>query len=129
VKELSALKDVLGLSAAEVGDALCTASEQTFIKHVQWTSTADLDDPESLERMTADKACFLAARLVGDLDTPEGCAYTLGRCQKALQVSKEEWAERTLNLATPLYQKALDTVTATRQSKKGIEKEKEREEM
>lgn len=109
VKELTALKETLGLSVAEMGDALCAATEQTFIKQVQWTSSKDLEDDESLERMTVDKCCFLVARLCADLDTPEGAAYTTGRCQTALQVDPTQWASRTLALATPLYQKALDT--------------------
>lgn len=44
------------------------------------------------------------------MDTPEGAAYTKGRCQVALQVNPEEWNERTFDLAIPLYKKALDTV-------------------
>jgi len=110
VKELKTLMEVLDLDLAQMGDDLYQAAQQTFVKQVQWTSTADLEDPESLERMIVDKCCFLIARLVGDLDTPEGGAYTKGRCQVALQIDAEEWQQRTFDLAMPLYKKALDTV-------------------
>ena len=109
VKELKTLMEVLDLDLAQMGDDLYQAAQQTFVKQVQWTSTADLEDPESLERMIVDKCCFLIARLVGDLDTPEGGAYTKGRCQVALQIDAEEWQQRTFDLAMPLYKKALDT--------------------
>lgn len=54
--------EVLGLNVAQLGDGLYQAAQQTFVKQVQWTSTADLEDPESLERMIVDKCCFLIAR-------------------------------------------------------------------
>jgi len=54
--------EVLDLNVAQLGDGLYQAAQQTFVKQVQWTSTADLEDPESLERMIVDKCCFLIAR-------------------------------------------------------------------
>jgi hypothetical protein len=110
LRELSALHRTLGLTAEQLGDAFFAAVEETYRRNVMWTSTKDLEDEESLERMTVNKCIFLASRVIGEHDTAEGLQYTLARCRQLLQMNKADFEARCLNTASPLYKRALEMV-------------------
>jgi hypothetical protein len=116
LRELSALHKTLFLTAEQLGDAFFGAIEETYRRNVMWTTTKDLEDEESLERMTVNKCIFLASRVIGEHDTVEGLQYTLARCRQLLQMNKKDFELRCLNTAAPLYKRALDTVIAKLES-------------
>ena len=116
LRELSALHKTLYLTAEQLGDAFFSAIEETYRRNVMWTTTKDLEDEESLERMTVNKCIFLASRVIGEHDTVEGLQYTLARCRQLLQMNKADFELRCLNTAAPLYKRALDMVLAKLES-------------
>ena len=64
LRELKQLREVLNLNMVALGEALYETVEHVYRTSVMWTRTSELDDPESIERMTVDKCIYLSSRLL-----------------------------------------------------------------
>ena len=47
-----------------------------------------------------------------DLDTDEGYDYVMARCRKLLSLSSKDFEDRCINLALPMYEKALGALSS-----------------
>ena len=112
MKELTNLRNALGLDNLSVGEAHAAAAKSFYHQTSLFTPLEDLEDPEHPDRMSMDKFLFLSERTFrqGD-ETAEAFKFEMSRVAKAFAIDMEEAMERVAEVANPFYEKAL---TSTR---------------
>jgi hypothetical protein len=110
LKELTSLKEVLGLNNVSVGEAHGAAAKDFYSQTCRFTPVEELDDPGHPDRMSIDKFLFLSERAFrqGE-ETSEAFKYEMSRVSKAFDIKLDEALERVAEVAEPFYQTALDS--------------------
>ncbi|CAM9168786.1 unnamed protein product [Chrysoparadoxa australica] len=111
IKELSELRESLGLDGEMLGNAHYEACLAVYKERVLFTPTEELEDEYSPDRRALDKFLFLSDRMFEVCDTEEAYQYEMGRIRKVFDLSQQEVKSRCQAIARPFYSKALDSVS------------------
>eukprot|EP00752_Nemacystus_decipiens_P017831 g15987.t1 len=112
IKELSELRETLGLDGLLMGEALYQAASPVYSQFVMRTPSTELADEWSPNRRALDKFIFLCDRMFEVCDTEEAYSFEMSRVSKIFDLSLGEVKERCAAIATPFYQKALGSAAA-----------------
>ncbi|CAM9589811.1 unnamed protein product, partial [Phaeothamnion confervicola] len=113
IKELSELRDSLGLDGEMLGNAHYDACMAVYKQRVLFTPSEELADEFGPDRRALDKFIFLSDRMFAVCDTEvsqEAYAYEMGRIRKVLDLTPAELKSRCTAIAKPFYHKALQSV-------------------
>ena len=110
MKELTNLRNALGMDNLAVGAAHAAAAKEFYRQTSIFTPIEDLEDPDHPDRMSIDKFLFLSERAFRQGgETEEAFKYEMSRVAKAFNIKVGETLERVAEVAEPFYQKALDS--------------------
>ena len=110
MKELTNLRNALGMDNLGVGEAHAAAAKEFYRQTSIFTPLEDLEDPDHPDRMSINKFLFLSERTFRNGgETEEAFKYEMSRVAKAFDIKVEEAMERVAEVAEPFYQKALDS--------------------
>ncbi|CAM9350904.1 unnamed protein product, partial [Scytosiphon promiscuus] len=134
IKELSELRETLGLDGLLMGEALYQASIFFFLfaaspvysQFVMRTPSTELADEWSPNRRALDKFIFLCDRMFEVCDTEEAYSFEMSRISKTFDLSLGEVKDRCAAIATPFYQKALGSAATKWESVKADQLERAR---
>ncbi|CAM9178612.1 unnamed protein product [Pylaiella littoralis] len=112
IKELSELRETLGLDGLLMGEALYQAASPVYSQFVMRTPSTELADEWSPNRRALDKFIFLCDRMFEVCDTEEAYSFEMSRISKTFDLNLEEVKERCAAIAIPFYQKALGSAAA-----------------
>ncbi|CBJ30096.1 IAP100 protein [Ectocarpus siliculosus] len=118
IKELSELRETLGLDGLLMGEALYQAASPVYSQFVMRTPSAELADEWSPNRRALDKFIFLCDRMFEVCDTEEAYSFEMSRISKMFDLNLGEVKERCAAIANPFYQKALGSAAAKWESVK-----------
>jgi hypothetical protein len=110
MKELTNLRNALGMENLAVGEAHAAAAKEFYRQTSIFTPLEDLEDPDHPDRMSIDKFLFLSERtFCQGGETKQAFKYEMSRVAKAFNINMNEALERVAEVAEPFYQKALDS--------------------
>jgi hypothetical protein len=108
MKELTNLRNALGLDNLSVGEAHVAAAKSFYHQTSLFTPLEDLEDPEHPDRMSIDKFLFLSERTFRQgNETAEAFKFEMSRIAKAFDIDMTEAMDRVAEVANPFYEKAL----------------------
>jgi len=108
IRELRDLRQALNLTGEDIGNAIFSASSVIYKDRILFTPSEELDDPHNPNRKAVDKFLFLSDRLFEVGDTEEAYEYEMGRIRKVFGLDSATVKNRTVSIAKPFYETALN---------------------
>jgi hypothetical protein len=113
MKELENLKNSLGLSNLQVGEAHAAAAAEWYRTTCLFTPEEDLEDPGHPDRQAMDKFIFLTERALRQGgETAEAFNFEMTRVARAFKITLADVLERVAEVQEPFYQRALKSTRA-----------------
>eukprot|EP00184_Porphyridium_aerugineum_P000746 CAMPEP_0184697776 /NCGR_PEP_ID=MMETSP0313-20130426/4624_1 /TAXON_ID=2792 /ORGANISM="Porphyridium aerugineum, Strain SAG 1380-2" /LENGTH=1051 /DNA_ID=CAMNT_0027156613 /DNA_START=315 /DNA_END=3470 /DNA_ORIENTATION=+ len=115
IRDLIKLKNALGLSGAQVGDAVYEAGREFYRENVVWIESPE-DDPNVLiVKVSLDKLLFLADRIFHDKETEQAAIYENSRLWKIFNLTDQEARSRIVSVAIPFFRTAVNKAVTNSQ--------------
>mmetsp|Transcript_33004 Transcript_33004/g.97247 ORF Transcript_33004/g.97247 Transcript_33004/m.97247 type:complete len:1043 (+) Transcript_33004:39-3167(+) len=109
LSELLQLKELLGMSAAQVGNQVYAAGRALYSRHRAYLESDVESEPLAADAQALlSKYIFLAERLFAKDESEEGYRYESLRAQRLFGLSPADWSDRAEAVAVPFYAGTLD---------------------
>jgi len=109
LSELLQLKELLGMSAAQVGNQVYAAGRALYSRHRAYLESDVESEPLAADAQALlSKYIFLAERLFAKDESEEGYRYEALRAQRLFGLSPADWSDRAEAVAVPFYAGTLD---------------------
>uniref|UniRef100_A0A7S2ZK70 Uncharacterized protein n=2 Tax=Rhodosorus marinus TaxID=101924 RepID=A0A7S2ZK70_9RHOD len=103
INQLTALKQSLGLSGPEVGDAHFEVGRQFYRDNIMFLGDPDGGEAADTAQNKLNKLLFLSDRVFTDKEPEEAYMYETARLRKHFSLEEDEYNSRVSSISEPFY--------------------------